>query len=350
MKKKKLPNEFGVLVASHDMKAFAEFFEKYEITATNAGKTTANAFSYRDLNAEQARFLIDNGLDPNTDCGYGYTAVAHQASNKEVLECLVENGADVDLALSTISGNALARACQNLNVDAVFNLLNAGASVDILCGFEKNTPLDCALRCCDNAFIPNAYEICSVLLQAGVKPTEKTGALVENIGKRFEFFRDSFNPDYLADTDEALSALYELFGVTPVARRVMNDTEEIKVTSRKWQTQYEELRSKLVPGSGKARTLQGEMIRIVGKVTYEILDNGAVNWDDDYSRMMTAFVSYLDRNEKLEPSLVSEAVALASHVNADSGKADLYRLTELTVNWVIANSKPIMLGDVDYYR
>ena len=79
MKKKKLPSDFDLLVASHDMNSFAEFFTKYEITATNVGKSTSNAFSYKDLSVEQAQFLMDNGLDPNIDCGFGYSAVAQQA-------------------------------------------------------------------------------------------------------------------------------------------------------------------------------------------------------------------------------------------------------------------------------
>ena len=58
--------------------------------------------------------------------------------------------------------------------------------------------------------------------------------------------------------------------------------EEIKVKQGNWQTQYEELRHKLVPGRGKAETLQGEMIRIVGKITYSFLFMDNVLYYTDY--------------------------------------------------------------------
>ncbi len=82
---------------------------------TDAGKSTSNAFSYKNLSVEQAQFLLDHGLNPNMDCGFGYPAVAHQASNKDVLKLLVAHGADVNLAVTTFRGNALARACTMYN-------------------------------------------------------------------------------------------------------------------------------------------------------------------------------------------------------------------------------------------
>lgn len=351
MKKKKLPKDFDLLIDRHDMDAFAAFFTKYEITATNTGKSTANAFSYKNLTAEQVRFLLNNGLNPNMDCGYGYPAVAHQAANKEILGVLVENGADVNLAVVSYNGNALARACTIHNVQAVRNLLEVNASVNITCDIDRKALIDGVLAHCDNIFIPDALEICEMLLQAGAKPSEKTGEYVREIGKRFEFFRNNINPEMLYRLEEALTKLYQLFHVTPVERRVMNSlTEEIQVKPGSWQNQFEELRQKLVPGHGKAETLQGEMIRILGKVTYEILDNGGMNWDDEYRKMVRALPRYYGQNEKLDQALSEEAGRIAGSINEGSGKTELYRLAELTVKWVVANCMPKKLGETDYNR
>lgn len=351
MKKKKLPNNFDLLVASHDMNSFADFFSKYEITATNVGKSTSNAFSYMNLSVEQAQFLLDNGLNPDMDCGFGYSAVAHQADNKDVLELLIKNGADINLAVKSYNGNALARACTTCNVQAVRNLLDAKASVDITCGLDNKTLIDGVLAGCQNIYIPNALEICEMLLQSGAKTSEKTKEYVEEIGKRFEFFRNNINKDILPKLVEALAALYVLFNVTPVEPRIMNSIdEEIKVKRGKWQTQYEELRQKLVPGRGKAETLQGEMIRIVGKITYEILDNGGMNWDTEYKKMTNALNGYLKQNEKMDTALVDEACNIAGHISSCSRKEELYRLTELVVMWITSNSMPKKLGEVDYIR
>lgn len=351
MKKKKLPANFDLLIESHDINAFESFFTKYEITATNVGKSTSNAFSYKNLSVEQAYFLLTNGLNPNMDCGFGYPAVAHQADNKDVLNLLIENGADVNLAVKDYNGNALARACTTHNVQAVRNLLEANASVDVTCDIDKKTLIDGTLAHCDNVFIPCVFEICEMLLNVNAKTSEKTCKYVEEIGKRFEFFRGNINAEMLPRLDISLTALYKLFNVNPVSKRVMTSlTEEITVKSGIWQTQYEELRQKLVPGSGKAETLQGEMIRIVGKVTYEILDNGGMNWDAEYRKMIDALVGYLNQNGKMDQSLVDEACKIAKKVNTSSDKGELYKLTELVVQWVICNSLPKKLGEVDYNR
>ena len=85
-----------------------------------------------------------------------------------------------------------------------------------------------------------------------------------------------------AEDCAALDELYKLFGVPPVPQRTMHDgITQISVKGKRWQEQYDELWNMLVPGNGKAKTIQGEMIRIAGKVTHEILDNGGISWDDD---------------------------------------------------------------------
>ena len=49
----------------------------------------------------------------------------------------------------------------------------------------------------------------------------------------------------------------------------------------------------LVPPYGKAQTAQGEIFRIVGRVQREFLDNGCTNWDEDFQKMLDAFLRYL---------------------------------------------------------
>lgn len=49
----------------------------------------------------------------------------------------------------------------------------------------------------------------------------------------------------------------------------------------------------LVPPCGKAQTAQGEVIRIAGRVQHEFLGNGCINWDEDFQKMLDAFLAYL---------------------------------------------------------
>lgn len=195
--------------------------------------------------------------------------------------------------------------------DAVRNLLECGASPDIQCGWHDNSVLDETLSACQNIDIVNTLEIAKMLILAGVKKTDKSKEYVHKIGEQFEFFRSDFNAELVEEFGAALSELYELFDVEPVPRRVVYDGKsKITVKSHTWQEQHSELWNMLVPGKGAANTVQGELIRIIGRVLHEILDNGGMNWDEK----------------------------------------TLYRLNELTVMWVLANPDPIELKKVDYKR
>ena len=55
----------------------------------------------------------------------------------------------------------------------------------------------------------------------------------------------------------------------------------------------------------------------------------------------SAFSSSLQPNQQQDEN--KELAALAKSIHADSTEEDLYRLTELTVKWVIANPQPIKL-------
>jgi len=66
--------------------------------------------------------------------------------------------------------------------------------------------------------------------------------------------------------------------------------------------------------------------------------------------MLGALREFLKKNQSLETELVEEAVSIAKQVTASTDKKALYRLTEITVKWVLANSEPIPLGEVKYRR
>ena len=70
-------------------------------------------------------------------------------------------------------------------------------------------------------------------------------------------------------------------------------SEIIVKISDNWLEQYKELWELLVPKQGKASTVQGEVIRICGKLEHEILDNGRINWDNDFELMCKELRKYL---------------------------------------------------------
>jgi len=132
-----------------------------------------------------------------------------------------------------------------------------------------------------------------------------------------------------------------------VPRRNINNIKKIVVKSKTWQEQHEELWQMLVPGSGAASSVQGELIRIVGRATDEIYRNGGANWEYEYPRMIAAIPKYVKMG-KYEKN--DEIIKLSKKINANSGKDELYLLSQLIVEWVLANPDIIELKNVDYKR
>ena len=192
-----------------------------------------------------------------------------------------------------------------------------------------------------------------MLLDAGAKKTPAMKEKVENIGKDFEFHREGINPDYLEAADKGLAKLYRLFDVKPVAKRITHDGSAlILVKEGTWEEQYEELWSFLIPSSGAAKTVQGEVIRIPGRVRDELDRNGGVNWDRDYRKMLQAMPHYLSLGTPLSDTDLEEAKQVISQIYGkdfnDGPRLD--RLCQLSLAWIEQNPEPLPLEEPSYNR
>jgi len=54
------------------------------------------------------------------------------------------------------------------------------------------------------------------------------------------------------------------------------------MSSTPWQSEFKRLWGELVPPFGQAKTVQGELIRAIGKLSEEAYRNGNVNFDQDH--------------------------------------------------------------------
>lgn len=114
--------------------------------------------------------------------------------------------------------------------------------------------------------IVEVAEIVDMLLQAGVPITHDLKPLVVSAGESFEWYKPNFNPDFLPQTEKALTHLYKVFSVEKVKERTMyGGTSAIVVPAEKWQKQFAYFWDFLVHGSGVAFTVQGEVFAFVGK-------------------------------------------------------------------------------------
>jgi len=176
---------------------------------------------------------------------------------------------------------------------------------------------------------------------------------ITRIGENFEFHRENFNKEYLQETDEALNKLYEIYKVQPVKRRIMHDgVSPIMVSEETWQKQFEELWELLVPSKGSAKTIQGEVIRIAGKVQDEIYRNGGGNWNIDFKRMLDAFLLHVASYNTLSADEHEKLTLLVTSIrkNADAEIDELSYLCQLATEWVLLNPKPHLLDKPNYKR
>jgi hypothetical protein len=60
----------------------------------------------------------------------------------------------------------------------------------------------------------------------------------------------------------------------------------------RYDDEYEKLWQQLVPASGQAATVQGELVRVIGRLTDEFYRNGNGNWNLGYRR----FTNFLHRH------------------------------------------------------
>jgi hypothetical protein len=194
-------------------------------------------------------------------------------------------------------------------------------------------------------------KVAQVFIDAKAPMTTVMQESVTAIGERFEFHRDNFNKDYLEETDEALNELYEMFDVTPVEKINKHDgVSSIVVHSETWQQQHHELWEYLVPGSGHADTIQGEAIRITGRVSNEIMNNGGINWDKEYKKMLKALLNYLEIGTPLSGEDLVSAAQAVEELQSGQGDDETALLCHLAVKWVLANPEPLKIEKVEYRR
>jgi hypothetical protein len=346
-KKKRLPKDFEALLEEGDLAKLKAVFEGCHVDARGGyAKQTALAF---DLCPDElARWLVAQGADLRARDTWGNTPLHTRARSwRGRIAVLLELGADANDAGASI-GTPLHAAADGKRVENAKQLLAHGAAADAR-ESDGLTPLELALRSCTNAEIERMVELARVLLDAGAARSPGMSTRVEAIGKQFEFHRAGFAKDSVEETSAALDELYAIFGVTPVGRRRLHDgVSPIAVKTTSWQEQHEELWDLLVPSSGPAATVQGEVIRISGRVSRELEGNGGANWDAEYKKMAQAFLTYLETGISLAETDLASLRTIVRQARAGAGDTD--RMAELAVAWVLQNPTPTPLAKPDYRR
>jgi hypothetical protein len=353
--RKTLPKDLATLMkaaaASDDYAAVHAAIEACELDA-RGGTGGRTALMFSECTPALARWLVARGLDVNAADEHGATALHgsafarfHHALPPAVL---IELGADVHRR-DRRGHTPLHAAADGKNLVSVELLLAHGADVEAQ-GADGLSPLAWALGRLSNVDLAPMVPVVRALLGAGATISPAAQAGVRRAAEVFVSFRPKLAPALVAAGDAAIAELCARIGVEPPAPRVVHDgSSPIVVPPGTWQQQHAQLWQLLVPATGACQTVQGEVVRIAGRVASELHRNGGVNWDAQFAAMLAAFCQHVASGVALEPAEVAEAKALAGKVRAQpDGHTD--RLAELAVRWVARNPTPVPLPAPGYTR
>lgn len=367
--RKMLPNDFEELLKSGDFERLKAVFETCLIDA-KGGYSKKTAVAYNECPDELTRWLVSKGASVDEPDSYGDTPLHARAAHWQGnLPILLELGANVEATNHRLE-TPLHKAASVGNANNVGLLLAHGANADAR-NAAGLTPLAHALQTCHNAKLVEMAQVAEILLAATQqsipeKPSllsrlfgRRTGsegpdmpalkASVVQIGAQFEFHRQGFNPDTVDQASAALDRLYQLFDVPPVPRRIAHDGKSpIIAKSSSWEDAHQELWELLVPSSGAADTIQGEVIRVSGRIHIELFHDGGANWDAEYRKMAKSLLALLGSNSALPVEALEEVRHIAS--SAPSGDVDTRALCRLAVDWVGLNPVPLPLPKPNYRR
>jgi hypothetical protein len=122
--------------------------------------------------------------------------------------------------------------------------------------------------------------------------------------------------------------------------------------SYNWKREQGRLWDALVPQTGRANTLQGELIRIAGKLTDEAYRNGNDNWDDESAAMWRFVGQHVADPDTFIPEQLAEIREAVASIIRDYDRPDVsgdgspyYLVSERVVDWCIAHPDPHPVPD-----
>lgn len=353
-KRKTLPKDFEARLQRDTLAELIAVFEQCELTATS-GAERRSALHFEETPEGLVTWLVEQGLDVDISDQRQRTPLwilspRRSARAAERLALLLSLGADVEAA-DSLGQTPLSAAISNQSELSVRVLLEGGARAEQLPD-RGAAMLEKGLARTGLTMIAPMAAIAELLLERGVPVSGGMREQVSRLGQEFEFFRDKFTPEQFAVAEPAMGRLNRAFGVADAEPIVRHDGRgRIEMPAGTWQQQHEALWNLLVPGDGAAQTVQGEAIRVTGRIANELLGNGGVNWDRDFRAMADALASYLGAGNPLDAGELGEVEAVVRALTpgvADSAQQG--RLAELAVRWVGQNPDPISLGEVPYRR
>ncbi len=353
-KGKVLPKNFEQLLEKHkrgtNIEKLAGVFRKCHVDAYGGyDKHTAIMMTYCPL--PLAKFLIDHGANVNFVDAYKNTPVSAACEfprfGTEKLELLLAHGAKPH---GTREYPALHSAAESGNTAAIKLLLKHGAKINATDNTYGMTALELSL--CGVRDAVRRVGAVEALLAHGAKVSAKTKQHARNLSKEVAFRHGSSKRKFDLDETKAVARICELLDVEVAPYAPHDGKSRIATKGKSWQSQYRELTELLMPSSGSANTVQGEVISLSNRFSREIDGNGCINWRPLHRKFADAFLGYVQQGNALpgkELAMVKSIVVDLKKITPRSGDADHLQLAQLAVRWIRLNPTPIKLKNPGYF-
>jgi|GEM_PF-113023 len=359
--RKTLPNNIQEILASGDVEAVAEAVKNCEIGAYLRSEYGKPKLLHLVCSQEIVEFLVARGEDINCRNERGQTPIHCRVKERrpDLIPGLIALGGDIN-ARDNTDQTPLFDAVEYLDAQEVEQMIQWGADPTLDAHskiYGDYTLTKYALSWYNLFDSPRILRIFNVLRAHGAHPSGEEYKALQAMDKdRCSIIshnsEEASNPRFL-EAAEALRQLCEMFGVAQqVARPAPSVGEMLKLDSSKsWKKLSNELWDLLVPLDNQAETLQGEAIRITGKVAYEVYDNGGINWDRSFGKLMDQYLRVVSSGVSLPSDSLSRAeAAVASLKTRSMNTGDVDEITTLAVEWVRLNPVLVELNLPDVGR
>src|SRR5882724_8230121 len=129
---------------------------------------------------------------------------------------------------------------------------------------------------------------------------------------------------------------------------MFNFFKKQKAKPYSWKKEQTRLWGALVPAEGQAETLQGELIRIAGKLTDQAYRNGNMNWDSEHERMWRFIAEkigddpiFTSEEQDLIREKIEEIIRDETCPDLRGEGSPYYIICEKVVDWCMAHPDPI---------
>ena len=347
--RKTLPADIKQIIASGDVEAVARAVERCEVGAYLRGSYGEPRLMHFPASEEITDFLLTRGEDVNSRDSYGHTPIHARVRSRclEQIPLLIARGGDIN-ARDTSDQTALYDVVERFSVSDVEQMIAWGADPRVTADsrvYGKETLVENVVSWHNFLDAPRALAVIRLLLSVGAPVGERVPTALRAMDQRRCMFVAHGLPEKISQekfdkASAALSELCALFGVEQreakpapkVGERLVFDAgaTPMRVFSRLWD--------QLVPDSGQCQTLQGEVIRIAGRVGHEVYDNGGVNWDRSFRALLDQYLIVVRSGLPMPPSSLARAeAAIASLKSRSMSYQAVDDITELAVEWVRLN-------------